>query len=160
MVITDSDANGADPGDKLMWKWMRGPMTMPNDFGDPTATADYALCVYDGAGTLKIQANVPAHAAKWAPLGSKGYKYRDAAMTADGVQTILLKGGAVAGKSKILLKGGEANLDLDAATLPLDASAPITVQLLNSDTSACWQSTFPPTTVKKNEEAFFKAKSP
>jgi hypothetical protein len=41
--------NKADNGkDKLIWKWTKGALTTQAEFGDPTTTADYALCFYDG----------------------------------------------------------------------------------------------------------------
>lgn len=47
----------------LTWKWSRGEATLKADFGDPLATTNYALCVYDrivGTPTLRVAADIPA----------------------------------------------------------------------------------------------------
>jgi len=158
LIIKDKGMDGATAKDKLLWKWLKGPVIMQSDFGDPAMTADYAFCVYDGTGALQVEANVPAGAA-WSAIGTSGYKYFDSTLAADGTQKVLLKGSTTAGKSKILLKGKDGNLDLDATTLMLDDSADIVVQLHNSDNSNCWESSFPPASIIKNEEELFKAKN-
>jgi hypothetical protein len=38
--------------EKLVWKWLKGVATSQMEFADPTATTDYALCLYDGSGLL------------------------------------------------------------------------------------------------------------
>ena len=62
--------------------------------------------------------------------------------------------------SKILHKGKDANLPLTPATLPLDATAGVTVQVHKSDNSNCWEAVFPLASVIKNDQAQFKAKIP
>jgi hypothetical protein len=85
--------NKADNGkDKLIWKWTKGAATTQVEFGDPTTTADYAVCFYDGTGALLQQANVPP-GSNWALLGTKGYKYKDQTAAEDGITKIILKGG-------------------------------------------------------------------
>ncbi|MGH7786482.1 MAG: hypothetical protein ACRERC_06415, partial [Candidatus Binatia bacterium] len=46
--------NPADAKDLLIWKWLRGAATEPNDLGSPTTTTVYRLCVYTGAGSLSV----------------------------------------------------------------------------------------------------------
>lgn len=165
LLIKDKEADGAGPNDKLNWKWIKGPSTNQADFGAPTATANYSLCLYTGtAQTLAMEVKVPpagdcGGAPCWKALTTKGYKRKDSAAAADGVFQILLKGGA-AGKSKILVKGRNENLDLHPDTLPLDEAADLIVQLSNSDNGNCWQGTFPNGSVKKNTDATFKAQAP
>jgi len=36
-----------DAKDLLVWKWLKGQSAAPSEFGDPTATTSYALCLYD-----------------------------------------------------------------------------------------------------------------
>jgi hypothetical protein len=138
--------------DAFMWKWLKGGATTKEDFDDPSATADYSLCLY-AAGTLVAELQVPASAGKWSPLGSKGWRYFDPSGTPGGAQKISLKGGAE-GKAKALLKGRGIDLPdpIDGAPLAL----PVTVQLVNGDNGRCWQNVF--TTAKKNTQAQFKAK--
>jgi len=65
-------------------------------------------------------------------------KYTDPAGSADGITKVLLKG-STQDKAKCLVKGKGANLDdLDLTTLV----EPVTVQLVNSATSACFETTF------------------
>jgi hypothetical protein len=159
LLIKDRDADGAGTKDKLIWKWLKGPPAMQADFGNPTATADYTLCIYAGAAPALV-ASIPGGdtcgGPCWTTLGSKGYRRSDPAAGADGVTKIILKGGTSA---KVLAKGKGANLDIDADTLPLGAS-PVVVQLSNGDNANCWQSTFPMGAVKADGETLFRAKTP
>ena len=160
LLIKDRGADGAGPGDQLNWKWLRGPATLQADFGNPTTTTYYTLCLYAGT-TLAFAAGVPGdhtcgNAACWRPLGSTGYRRADPAANTAGLSRITLQGGATS--SKIFVKGKDGGLDLDASTLPMADS--VIVQLSNSANSNCWQSSFPATSVKKNTEELFKAKSP
>jgi hypothetical protein len=109
LLLKDQGFSGASPGDRLNWKWLNGPATALGDFGNPTTTADYSLCVYAGTSqTLVLDASVPP-VTNWKTLGTKGYKYKDAGAAAAGIFQILLKSGA-AGSSKILAKGKDGAL--------------------------------------------------
>jgi len=135
LVIKDKCGDGASAGDKLIWKWLKGPATTQADFGDPTAPAEYAFCIYTGsAQTLTMEASVPP-VTNWKVLDTKGYKYKDSAAGTDGIFQILLKG-AAAGGTKILVKGKDGGLDLSASTLPF-AAANVLVQLSDSDNINC-----------------------
>ncbi len=135
---------------RVTWKWLRGT-TAVGDFGDPTASADYALCLYDQTGRL-LDANVPSHPDKWRALAGK-FRYRDGAATADGVKKILLKeGDSNDGKVKIVAKGSA----LPDIALPL--ALPVTAQLVNTQTAVCWEATY--TSAKSNTATGFKAKLP
>jgi len=149
---------GDDTKDKLIWKWTKGAATTQAEFGDPTTTADYALCFYAGATpTLLQQANVPP-GSSWAALSDKGYKYK-ATGSDDGITKIILKGSPTAGKSKALVKGKGMNLPDFDADLPIaGGDLPLIVQLRNNQTGVCWQGSF--ASPKKNETAQFNAKQP
>ncbi len=129
-------------GDQLVWKWTKGPVTPKADFGDPTATTGYQLCVYDGGGRI-LAANAPAGGLCagrdcWSER-STGFKYSDKDLTPDGIQQITLKQGLLDGKASIKLKGKGALLampNLSAVT------PPIVVQLRHTGSSACWQTVF------------------
>lgn len=164
LIIKDKNMDGAGPKDKVIWKWLKGPLINQSDFGDPTASAAQAVCVYDGTGTLVMHLDLAAAglcggSPCWSAVSTKGYQYKDAAGTTDGVGKYLLKGGA-AGKSKILLKGKDGNLPLTPATLPLNVTGNVRVQTHNSANGNCWESSFPPGSVIKNTDALFKAKTP
>ena len=163
--IADKDAAGASAGDKLLWKWLKGPATGQGDFGDPTGLTGYRLCVYAGTSpALVLSASVASGGVCsgkdcWKVVGTKGYRYKDKLGSANGITVMKLLGG-LAGKSKVLVKGAGANLDLDAATLPLDSAGDVIVQLLGSNTASCWSANFPSAAVTANDDAQFKAKTP
>jgi hypothetical protein len=165
LLIKDANADGASADDRLTWKWIKGPLTTQGDFGEPTVTADYHLCIYSGgAPTLTIQAILPAAGTCgdqpcWKTAGTKGYKRKDSAATIDGISLVVLKGGP-AGKSKIVVKGKDGNLFLSPPTLPFPNLNDVVVQLSNTDNTNCWESTFSPASFKKNTDWDFKAKAP
>jgi hypothetical protein len=140
--------------DRVLFKWNKGPQLEKAEFGDPLATADYALCLYTGPQRTPLaHATVPHDAGKWSPLGDRGYRYKDSGGSAAGVTKILLKGGA-AGKSLAQVKGKGANLpDPTFSNLPL----PVTAQLVNSQTNTCLEATYQTADVKKNDGGRFKA---
>ncbi len=134
----------------VRWSWLRGTTALA-DFGHPVTSADYALCLYDQGGQL-LNADVPAHSEKWRARTGK-YRYRDSAATADGVKKILLKeSDSDRGKVKVVAKGAS----IPALALPL--TLPVTAQLVNSETAACWEATY--TAATNNDTTGFKAKLP
>lgn len=146
--------NGSpDTKDKLIWKWIKGQNTSQADFGNPTVGASYALCIYAGDPVqTRIAEALVAPGIGWAQLSSKGYKFLDKAGSQDGIQKIVVKGG-IAGKAKALVKGKGPNLSDPTPPLQL----PVTVQLINSDSGICWESTFATLAdVKKNVSGQFK----
>src|SRR5262249_45008621 len=102
LIIDDVSPAGGSLGDKLLWKWLKGPAAMQSNFGDPTLTAQYKLCVYTGGGqALTISAGVGA-GPSWSAISTKGYKYKESTGSAAGISKILLKGGGD-GETKILI---------------------------------------------------------
>ncbi|HUL99170.1 MAG TPA: GDSL-type esterase/lipase family protein, partial [Mycobacterium sp.] len=78
-VLSIKDGGGNNHR-RLRWKWDQGGPAGQTDFGDPTISADYGLCVYAGtASTLVAESIVPAGAPQWRALATKGYKYKDPA---------------------------------------------------------------------------------
>jgi hypothetical protein len=142
-----------DNKDKLIWKWLHGAATTQPEFADPTATANYALCIYAGGSqTLVASIAIGPSPTKWSPLSTRGYKYFDVASTADGTQKVVLKGSDT-NKSKVLLKGRGFLLPD-----PLDGGAlafPVSVQLVNDQTGICWGTQF--TSATRNTSEQFKA---
>ena len=154
LLIREKGGDGTR--DKLVWKLTKGMATSQMDLADPTATADYALCFYTGpASDLIGQSNVPP-GNLWSPLSTRGYRYKDAAGTADGIQRILVKG-STQSKSKALAKGKGAGLP-DIA-LPIESSdLPLVVQLRNNQTGICFEGSF--ATPRRNQSDQFNAKTP
>jgi hypothetical protein len=154
-VLDDGDAiKIGHTKDKMVFKWLKGAQTDVSDFGLPTGTTAYALCLY--AGPLNTQlggAEVSADALLWS-VTTTGFKYKDPAGIDDGIQKVILKAGA-ADQSKALAKGKGENLpDLDPGPVAL----PVTAQLVNSD-GVCFEGVFDTTDVIRNEVGLFKGKA-
>jgi hypothetical protein len=146
-------ANPVDTRDSLVWRWSKGAATSAADFGDPTVTAGYELCVFDqhaGAPTLALDAMIPA-GVSWLAF-SKGFKFRDRTLANDGVNSILLKTGND-GQAAVVVraKGGH----LASLTLPFAQDPSVTVQLVGAN--ACWQATY--STHNIDSTSIFKAKA-
>ncbi|MEO8601496.1 MAG: hypothetical protein ABI629_02860 [bacterium] len=151
LVIKNSTDNSKD---KVIWKYIKGQATTQAEFADPTTSADYALCIYAGASPTLVGTIHVAPGALWKEVSTKGYKYKDQALTSDGTQKVLVKGTGVSGKTKALLvaRGANAPDVLDAGML----AAPVTAQLINYENGLCWQGTY--AVPVKNTSEVFKGK--
>jgi hypothetical protein len=149
------------------WKWGSGAATTPAEFGDPTASTNYRLCVYDGAGVLQMNVFIPGGGACdndkacWKRTGSSetaGFSYKRKDGTPSGVTSISLKAGPE-GKAKISVKGKGSALGIP--TLPLaETPSPTIVQLVNTSTSSCWQASYsPPAATAPTADEKFKDKN-
>ena len=154
LVIKDK---ATDKGDSLAWKLKRGARSTLEDFGDPTNDTSYTFCLSDGAGTVLMQATIPA-----APIcagapcwnrTAKGPKFTDPGKTFGGLRKILLREGPD-GYAQILVKARGENLD--PPMLPL-LTTPITARL-EASTGACWATVFGGAGIRSNIPAQFKAK--
>lgn len=129
---------------KLIWSWGGGSATSAADFGDPTATTDYALCVFDyAAGTpQRVFAQTLAGSstcgsrACW-KASSSGFSYRDTQGSAGPLTSASLRSGSD-GKARITLKGKGDLLALPP--LPLAQQPRVVLQLSNG--AMCWESSF------------------
>lgn len=142
--------------DLVDYKWTRGAATELIEMGDPTTSTAYTLCVFDNAMRLKLSADVPAgescgDVSCWRPK-SKGYRYDDDRGLADGVGKIRLTAGLEA-RSSVHVRGSGAGLDLPV--LPL--AAPVTVQVINSDTGVCFGTTFSSPSASSTKKFIAKA---
>src|SRR5262249_10350097 len=115
---------GASPaGDRVDWAWTRGAETTLADFGDPTTTTGYRLCVYDHAATtpsLVAEAAVPAGGTCednpcWRRRHA-GFRFRSAGTASDGIVQVDLVPGR-RGRAAIAVKGRGPSLP--APALPL-----------------------------------------
>lgn len=144
-----------DSKDKIVFKWIKGQSTPTGDFADPTDTAVYSLCLYAGtAANLIADAVVQPNPTLWNPISTNGFKYLDKNLTQDGIQKIVLKAN-LDNKAKAIVIGKGANLPTVAPPLAL----PVLVQLINSDTSVCFEGEFDSGDLKKNELGKLKAKA-
>jgi hypothetical protein len=60
LLIKDKDP---DKNDQLLWKWLKGQITLPESFGDPLNTDAYTLCIYDESAatpSVVFRATAPA----------------------------------------------------------------------------------------------------
>lgn len=138
LKIKDDPTNNTR--DKLVWHWRKGAVTTKADFGSPTTTTDYRLCIYDSA-RLILEAAAPAGgvcAGKpcWREK-PKFFQYFDKEITPHGIRRLLLRQGLKAGRAFITLEARGALLDTPA--IPI--SQPVTVQLLGG-TGICWQAVY------------------
>jgi len=145
-----------DTKDKLIFKWIKGQQTDQDDFGVPTGTTNYALCVFDGNNAVITDPQVPFSASLWSPISDKGYKYKDPGGSQDGVQKVILKGGA-ADKAKALVKGKGTGLP-DAVMVGMTV-LPVTAQLVNDDGNVCFEGVYDSGDVLKDDDVQFKAKA-
>jgi hypothetical protein len=144
-----------DTGDQVVFKWNKGAATSVSDFGAPTTTDDYALCVFNPGLVLQLDApagGVCGTSQCWKTLSIKGFAYKDSQRTPNGVDKVSLKAG-LAGKAKVQLKGKGPNLP----TLPLPLALPATVQL-QSENGQCWEGVFTSANQQINDALQFKGK--
>lgn len=148
-----------DTKDRLNWSWTSAAAIAKTDFGTPTTSSDFNLCLYDsgglaGASQLRMRGSVPAGGtcAKrpcWKE-STNGFSYADQELTPTGIASLKLTAGA-AGKAKIRLTGKGSNLQLSG----LPWTAPVTVQLVRTDSTTCWSATY--SVPSKNDPTQFKA---
>lgn len=137
--------------DRLLWKWSHGAMTSSAEFGTPTTTTDYELCIFEESGgtpALFSRTTIPSGIG-WGTTTS-GFKFKNKS-TGSGIHSIILKAGA-AGAARITVKGKGANLAMP--TLPLSQDPTVTVQLTNGTT--CWEAQYSTNIYNSTEQ--FKAK--
>ena len=135
LIIKDKSPDG---GDSVLWKWTKGAATSLAEFGSPTTSDEYALCVYED-GVLRHGFDIPAGASWKATSG--GFSYHATDRAPDGILVAKLKPGAVDGATSIKVKGKGALLGLSSPGL---LSGVLKVQLQRTDGSVCWGATFSP----------------
>lgn len=146
--------NEKRPGkEKVAVSFVKGPALTALDWGAPLAAegTKYTACLYDGIDALVAEWVIDraggecAGRACWRPV-SDGYRYGGKNLSADGVKSILMKGGAV-GKSKMKLKGAN-NLAKGQTSLPtgiaaaLAGSSSATLEIHGDDLGPCYGVTF------------------
>jgi CSLREA domain-containing protein len=148
-----------DTRDVVSWKWRSSGLVAKADFGAPTVTTDFAICLYEtsvAGETLRLEATAPAGGvcagrSCWKETSS-GFGYADRELTPQGLATVRLKAGSP-GAGRIAIKGRGANLALPG--LPL--TAPVIVQLQRRDGAPCWGAMF--SAPETDTSAAFRAKA-
>ena len=130
-----------DRADQLVWKWA-GAITPKADYGNPVTSDDYALCLYDD-GALVASATADAGGTCgtrpcWSAKPTS-FAYKDKDLTPTGVQSISLKEGLVAGRTKIAFKAKGVPLVMPA---PTSFTGPVAVRLHRSGDAVCWGADF------------------
>jgi cysteine-rich repeat protein len=154
--IGNDDAVGKD---KLTWKWTNGDESLPDDFGDPSSTVSYRLCIIDSGAVAESYDVAPSNTL-WS-LGSNDIKYRDKAGSSDGITQIKLRPGSD-GRARIGLQARGPNFVAPTAFSPgqMFHQAPnVTIRLVNS-LGRCWESDFPVLSATRNSAERFQAKVP
>jgi cysteine-rich repeat protein/probable HAF family extracellular repeat protein len=147
---------GSTPArNKLGWKWAGIDPLTTNDFGSPSTTTGYALCVYDQRGlVLAVSAasgGVCAGKPCWTE-GPRGVIYKNADVAANALAKMTLRPG-LAGHAKFAAKAKGSRLAL--TSLPL--LSPVKVQLQRDDAAVCWDADYDAAIVDTGVR--FKAKS-
>ena len=162
LVINHQTSNPSK--NKVVWKWLKGTSTF-TDFGDPLASDDYSMCVWED-GVLVSRSHVtpggmcgskPCWKETGSVLSPTGFKFKNKSTNGDGVLQTNLKVGF--GSAKILWKGRGANLMLPGAANGFQYfdGTSVVVQATRDDGGVCWRSEFSPADFKKNESSKFKA---
>jgi hypothetical protein len=138
---------------KLFWSWREGTASSAQ-FGNPTATTIFALCLYDD-GALVLPAivapeDVCGKKPCWKPLkNGSGFTYGRAKNQANGIAAMKLQEGD--GKARISVVGVGQNLGLPES---IAQTSDVTVQLVRSDGADCFESVFT-APASKNEPGKF-----
>ncbi len=131
----------------LQWKWDHGTVL---SFGEPRATTEIALCLYDANGR-RVATGTRPDADLWTVRGDSGFRFKDKDAAPSGIRSLQLAAGS--GAARIGLKArGAAFPEISAALV-----APVTVQLVGSDTAECQQSVFTADDVSTNIPGNFSA---
>jgi hypothetical protein len=143
---------------RLRWSW-EGAIATSADFGRPTGTTGFELCLYDtlaGVPTLAFAEVVPpAGVCNGRPCWTatrRGFAFRDRDPTPEGLSRLSLRAGR-GGRGRIVAEGRGAALALPALPLAVD---PRTTMQLRSSAGACWESTY--TRTRRNDERRFTAR--
>jgi len=131
-----------DKGDQITWKWTKGAVTTKAEFGSPTTSDDYALCIYDAGAALTSVVADGGEFCVTKPCWKEkttGFGYANRLMSSTGAKTVTLKEGLIAGRASIAFQGTGTKLampDLNAIT------GPVTIQLHRSGGGPCFGATF------------------
>jgi hypothetical protein len=151
LVLKDRDP---DDRDQLSWKWVKGAVTPKEDFGDPSITHTYAICIYDGSGLVSRAAAPAAIVCSngrpcWREARS-GFRYKNSDLGPEGLAKVVLKEGLEPGKAKVVVSGRGTLLAMPALDTLV---SPVTVQVRNG-TAVCWEAVFSAPFLKQDGTQF------
>jgi cysteine-rich repeat protein len=151
---------GADPTRRQVQFAWRGASAF-SDFGDPNATTDYTLCVYDQSGSV-VGMTAPAASSCgtqpcWSVREGSSVQYKDRRRPPvnDGVEQVNGRADdGVAGKANLKVKGKGEKIPTINMSAPL--AAPVKAQVVTSDAD-CWEAEFQLGDEKRNDGEKYKA---
>lgn len=156
--------NVGDPNrDALLWRWKRGQDTNLAELGNPAASDDYVLCLFDESSptpALLFSARLPAGCVGdpcWSPSGSSSMRYRSESSLPEGITKAKLKAG-VGGTAQAQTRGKGALLS-NHAYPPLPLPLPVRMQLQGAN-GFCAETRHDSSSVLKNDPSngIFKAR--
>ena len=132
--------------DQLQWRWQGDAATSVADFGEPTGTTAYRLCLWAGGSPL-ADLRIPSQSQR--PLGCRvasprpcwkttpsGFVLVDPDRSVDGIGSVKL---GVGGDGRASISVGARGVRVPDPSRPF--ALPVRVQLL-STTGECWESAF------------------
>jgi hypothetical protein len=135
------------------------------DFGDPVAgTTGYAVCVYDESEQVVADVRVDRAGATcggapcWRALADTGYRYKDLQGSADGVRTIVARGGSGTGRLVVKGRNTASSGGLPTGITAGLAGATAVVVQVRSDDGACFGGRLDQ--VRRADALVFKAAGP
>lgn len=142
LAISSSSSSAAR--NSVRWTW-KGQATSLAELGSPVTTDAYRVCLYDGVGTIFLDALAVVAPGScngkpcWKALNS-GYRYRDRTGQSAGLTSLVLKAGAD-GRALVQVMAKGANVSMPDLPLPI-APAPVRAVVLREGTSTCWGAQF------------------
>ena len=136
-----------DPDDIYTWKWNVGSHTDIADFGFPTVSTGFAICIYDASARPQPVVGNEAPAGQGWTSVKNGWLFD---LRGDRpLRRMVMKAGSD-GKAHILVHG-----DSDTVTQILPFVSPVVVQLQNDD-GTCWETDLG--TPTEDDDGSFRAK--
>ena len=140
----------------MSWTWGKGAATSKDEFGDPTSTDGYALCVYDAGALVSTSPVIGSCPRKpcWTDKPT-GFVFANKSLQPSGVKSLKLVAGPD-GVANEKFSGKGAGLALPD---PGSLTGPIDVQLRRTGGAAlCWGARFDAPFSRQTSE-LLKAKS-
>ena len=147
-------------GNRFSWKWVGGPALAFDQFGDPSRTTDYAVCIYDGREPVFVFAadfSLPANS-RWVSRQGRRWVYSDPSATTNGLSDAQLKSGP-SGTSRVVFRGKGEGLPVPA---PVSGGQffrgnPGVIAQLNGSNGLCLETVF--TSPLRNSPRRYRARS-
>jgi hypothetical protein len=150
--------NSSDPNEVfLKWSWKQGASFAQTLLGAPTATTEYALCIYDqtaGEAETVGSFRIPPDALLWKLKSGRATYLNKNGFPPGGLYQMRVKASDTAGKSGSSVKGAGSTLnlpDMAAGNFYFHHEPSLVVQLRN-DAGLCLSTEFAPIDFKKNWE--------